>query len=106
MFLIILQWNARSLISNGQEFKKFVSNLSDKPHLICIQETWFKPQWDFVLNGYTAVRNDRNTGKGGGVATFIRNGLNYNLVKIGKEQESIVIKIWTEKSSITINKLL
>ena len=90
MVLIILQWNARSLISNGQEIKKFISNVSDKP------------QWDFVVYGYTAIRNDRETGKGGGVATFVRNGLSYNLVKIGKEQKSIVIKVWTGKSSITI----
>lgn len=81
MVLVILQWNARSLISNGQEFEKFVSELSDKPHVISIQETWLKPQWDFVMYGYTAVRNDRETGKGEGVATFVRDGLSYNLLK-------------------------
>lgn len=102
MVLIILQWNARSLISNGQEFKKFVSKLSEEPHVICIQETWLKPKWDFVMYGYTAIRNDRETEIGGGVATLVKNGLNYNLVKIGKEQESIVIKVWTGKSSVTI----
>lgn len=102
MVLVILQWNARSLISNGQELKKFVSELSDKPHVICIQETWLKPQWDFVMYGYTAKRNDRETGKGGGVATFVSDGLSYNLVKIGKEQESIAIKVWTHKCSIMI----
>ncbi len=102
MVLIILQWNARSLISNGQEFKKFIAELTDKPHVICIQETWLKPQWDFVIYDYTAIRNDREAGKGGGVATFVRNGLNYSLIKKGKEQESIVIKVWTEKSSILI----
>lgn len=66
MVLVILQWNAKSLIANGQEFKKFVSNLLNKPHVICIQETWLKSQWDFVIYGYTAIRNDRKTGKGGG----------------------------------------
>lgn len=57
--LIVLQWNARSLISNGQEFKKFISDMGNKPHIICIQETWLKPQLDFVIQGYTAFRNDR-----------------------------------------------
>lgn len=42
--IIILQWNARSLISNGLEFKKYISDLGDRPHIICIQETWLKPQ--------------------------------------------------------------
>ena len=102
MVLIILQWNARSLISNGQEFKKYISNLSDKPHVICVQETWLKPQWDFVVSDYTTIRNDRENGKGGGVATFVRNGLSYNIVKIEKEQESIVIKVWSGKSSVSI----
>lgn len=102
MVLVILQWNARSLLANGQEFKKCVSSLSDKPQVICIQETWLKPQWDFVIYGYTAIRNDRETGKGGGVATSVKNEVSYNLISIGKEQESIVIKVWTGKSSFVI----
>lgn len=60
--MIILQWNARSLISNGQEFKKYISDLGDRPHIICIQETWLKPQLDFInfiIQGYTAIRNNR-----------------------------------------------
>lgn len=38
MVLILLQWNARSLISNGQEFKKYIDTLEEKPDVICIQE--------------------------------------------------------------------
>ncbi len=102
MILILLQWNARSLIVNGQEFKKFVSDFSDKPHVICVQETWLKPQLDFVISGYTAIRNDREIGKGGGVATFIRNGTRYNLINKGKEHESIIVKVWTGGNSTTI----
>lgn len=50
MVLAILQWNERSLVGSGQEFKKFISDLLDKPHVICVQETWLKPQWDFVVS--------------------------------------------------------
>lgn len=39
MLLIILQWNARSLIANGQEFKRSVDKLKEKPNIICVQET-------------------------------------------------------------------
>lgn len=39
MVLILLQWNARSLISNGLEFKKYIDKLEEKPDVICIQET-------------------------------------------------------------------
>lgn len=38
----ILQWNARSLIGNGQELKRFVDEFKEVPELICVQETWFK----------------------------------------------------------------
>lgn len=47
--LIILQWNARSLITNGQEFKGLIKSLNKKPDVICIWETWLKPTLDFVL---------------------------------------------------------
>ena len=61
MVLILLQWNARSLIANGQEFKKYIDNLRQKPNVICIQETWLKPQLDFIIKGYAAVRRDRES---------------------------------------------
>lgn len=73
MMLIILQWNARSLIANGQEFKKYIDNLIEKPHIICIQETWLKPQMDFIIKGYNVIRNDREYGRGGGIAMFSTN---------------------------------
>lgn len=92
MVIIILEWNARSLIANGQEFKRYISEIQNKPHIICIQETWLKPQLDFVIQGYVAIRNDREGGKGGGVATFIQSGINYSLSSVGKEQETIIIK--------------
>lgn len=84
MILVILQWNAMSLIANGPEFKKFVFDLPDKPYVICVQETWLKPLLDFVIPGYSA---ERETGKDGGVAIFVRNGTNYNLISKGKEHE-------------------
>lgn len=102
MVLKILQWNARSLISNGQEFKHFISTQRDKPHLICIQETWLRSEWDFVLHGYVAVRRDRAEGRGGGVGIFVLMGVKYCVVNVGKEQESIRVKVWTEEDEITV----
>ncbi len=68
MVLLIFQWNARSLIANGQEFKKLISDLENKSDIICVQETWLKPQLNFVLQGYVVIRKDRKQGNGGGVA--------------------------------------
>lgn len=79
LMIIILQWNAKSLISNGQEFKKYISDLGN------IQETWLKPQLDFIIQGYTAIRNDRKDRQGGGVATFVQDGLRYKVENMGQE---------------------
>jgi hypothetical protein len=35
MVFVILQWNARSLIANGQEFKKYVIDFEMKPDVMC-----------------------------------------------------------------------
>ena len=59
MVFFILQWNARSLIANGQEFKRYIYDLEHKPDIICIQETWLKPHLDFVIKGYNSIRLDR-----------------------------------------------
>ena len=55
--------------------------MQDKPSIICIQETWLKAQWDFIKQGYTAIRNDRKMGKGGGVAIFVRNGTSVSSIR-------------------------
>ena len=67
IMVIILQWNARSLLANGQEFKQFIKEMATKPDIVCVQETWLKPRLDFVVHGYTVIRRDRNDGVGGGV---------------------------------------
>lgn len=59
LMVFVLQWNARSLLANGQEFKKYVDDLPSKPDVICVQETWLKPNLDFRIVGYVSVRCDR-----------------------------------------------
>lgn len=54
--------------ANGQEFKKLISDLDNRPDIICIHETWLKPQLNFDLQGYILIRKDRKQGNGGGVA--------------------------------------
>lgn len=62
--MLILQWNARSLIANGQEFKSFLNGVEYKPDIICVEETWLKPSTDFVFQGYVCIRGDRERGNG------------------------------------------
>ena len=99
---VLLQWNARSLISNGQEFKKYISDLVDQPHVVCVQETWLHPHLDFVIPGYTAIRKDREHQQGGGVATFVQIGLSFKIEKVGLEDEVVVIRVWADTEQIVV----
>ncbi|KAI7808137.1 hypothetical protein IRJ41_016520 [Triplophysa rosa] len=94
MVLLIFQWNARSLIANGQEFKKFISDLGKKPDIICVQETWLKPQLNFVLQGYEVIRKDKKQGIGGGIATFIKQGVGYRNVEESGDKGVVVMEVW------------
>ena len=101
MAFAILQWNARSLIANGQEFKHFIANCDVSPDIICVQETWLKPQLHFQISGYEAIRKDRNKGNGGGVATFIKKGIGFRKVE-DNEYEAVVVEVWEGNQSIRI----
>lgn len=102
MVLSILQWNARSLIANGQELKYFIERQNVKPNIVCIQETWLKPSLVFILSGYIALRKDRNPNVGGGVAIFVQQGINYKVLNINEEIEVIGIEVWISKSKFNI----
>ena len=56
-----------------------------RPHLICLQETWLKPDThsdlDVNIDGYSIFRKDRSNGaRGGGLLTYVRNDLSASLV--------------------------
>jgi len=92
-----------SLIPNGPEFKKYIDHLDQKLNIICIQETWLKPQLNFVLQGYKIERRDRGVGNGGGgVATFIKNDIEYSVINETEEYKMVIIEIYAEKQIIRI----
>ena len=102
IIMIILQWNARSLIANGQEFKQFIYSQQEKPDILCIQESWLKPNLDFIIQGYVSVRRDREEGTGGGCVTFVKEGIPYRVIDTGGEVENIIIEIWIGKRRMVI----
>ena len=92
MVIHILQWNARSLIANGQEFKKYVYKLQTLPDVICVQESWLKPHLDFVIPGFSSIRYDRVSNQnGGGCVTFLKDGLAYRVVPSPEDKEYVTI---------------
>jgi len=100
--MLILQWNRRSLLANEQDFKQFVGRRVEKTEIVCIQETWLKPQLDFVLYDYVAIRYDIREGGGGGCATFIKQGIPYKILGVGNEQEYVAVKVWAGKRELVI----
>lgn len=98
----LLQWNARSLIGNGQEFKRFVTSSDIDLYIICVQETWLKPTLDFVLPGYVSVRKERSDRQGGGCVTFIKAGIEYRTLSIESNFELIVTEVWSVTGRITL----
>lgn len=64
------------------------------PDIICIQETWLKPQLIFTLQGYTIIWNDRKQGNGGGIATFIKQGIGFRNIVRDVGQEVVVVEVW------------
>jgi len=72
------------------------------PDIICVQETWLKPRGlDFQISGCETIRKDRNKGNGGGVATFIKQGIGFRKIEDNKEYE-VVVQVW-EGNLILIN---
>jgi len=102
MVFHILHWNARSLISNGQEFKKVVSDMEVRPDVMCIQETWLRPQLDFVIPGYNSVRCDRIGKQGGGCVTFIKENLAHRRVTVPNEYECVVVEMYSPRGNIKV----
>ena len=106
--LLILQWNCRSIQSNIEEFKQYVSNLSTQPDIICLQETFLRAPFNISLQNYDIIRYDRNCNDGpsrGGLAILIRKGIiSYNVIK-HKDIECVSVMITTNKGDVKINNV-
>ena len=52
----ILQWNAQSITAHGDELKKAVFDDTQKPDIICIQESWLKEHNKYNLKNYNVAK--------------------------------------------------
>src|SRR5206468_4272442 len=100
---MIMQWNVRGLNARKNELRKFLENNVDRPDIICVQETFLKPNKPFVLDGYTVVRKDRLDAFAGGVATLIRNDLNFVAFdNLPENVECIGVEIILKNTRVTV----
>ena len=95
----IISWNAHSLNAHCHQLKLYINSTRIKPHIICIQETWLKEKSKFSLTGYTMESKCRDDGRGGGVATFIKEGVAYSRYsELEKEEvEAVITAIHTDQ---------
>jgi ribonuclease HI len=98
----IIQWNANSLNAHSAELKHYLSRVKILPDIICVQETFFKPDSKFKIVGYSVEQKSRRTSKGGGVATFIRDGIKYNRQPSPDSLEAVSIAIEIKQQRIII----
>jgi len=95
MALQLLQWNARGILAHRQEFYQLLSvNTFD---IICLQESFLKPNKEYCPPGYNSIRSDRHAPKGG-LVTFIR--LDSSTLKIKDQQ------IWNVSQSLSTQQLV
>ena len=93
--------NARSLSCEKMDELQITVE-TNNVSIVCVTETWFKECMDIhslTMEGFCLERKDRNNGRGGGVACYIRNDINYKrLVDMeDSELEVIWFKIMPKK---------
>ena len=80
--LSVCHVNCQSLMAHFDEFCDFFTN--SKYHIICLSETWLKPEiLDRMvkLPGYFLIRCDRLGRQGGGVAIYLHHSFRVNILK-------------------------
>src|SRR5678816_4718859 len=85
MALIILQWNARGLRGNKNQLKNYILRTHTPPDVICVEETFLKDKIQSPkLDGYNIIRKDCLSNERGGLAIYIKVGLNFNVLDVAK----------------------
>ena len=109
----IIQWNARSLCGRKIAHKKlklinFLKTFKELPEVVCIQETWIREE-NFQLNlkGYKQIASfhRQNKERGGGIATFVREGLDSEKINHSQTNENLevaIVRIFGNKTTLDI----
>ena len=108
--LKIIHFNARSLKSNFEQIRMYLTTLDVSFHIIAISDTWFTGDTDpseFNLHSYETVYTNKNEKRGGGVLIYVNKELQF--VKINDfsvsldnvfESVTIEIKVENKKNFI------
>ena len=96
MGLNILFWNCEGIRPKRKELELYLKeNVID---IIALNETFLNKKLNFCISGYDTIRNDRSTGRKGGVAFLVKHGL-----VINKEYRNSDFNIITDNEALAIN---
>ncbi|MCG8034496.1 MAG: reverse transcriptase-like protein [Candidatus Thiodiazotropha taylori] len=109
----VLQWNARSLFGRENKVKlgalgHYLETLGYTPEVLAIQETFSKENSQPTkIPGYKppVTFSRKNGERGGGVATYIKIGLDSEEIKFKhtkKDVEVVIVRLFGEKENIDI----
>ena len=74
----IIHLNVQSLMNKMNQIRIFCSIIL--PHILCLTETWTRPDVDDIeigITGYSMYRKDRADQRGGGIIFYVSERLNY-----------------------------
>ena len=93
----IFYLNIRSLRNHHDQLVYELSELEYKPIAICLCETWLTdndPLGLYQIEGYQPVEvKNRPNKRGGGLAVFVRNDMNYSMMNFSIDREHA--KFWS-----------
>src|ERR1043165_2452631 len=85
MAVTILQWNARGLRGNKDQLKNYILKACIQPDVICVEETFLKSKIESPkLDGYNIIRKDCISNERGGLAIYVKVGLNFNVLDVAE----------------------
>ena len=103
--VLIFQWNAMGIAAHCPELEIIITNMSYKPDIICLQETFLKNSQNFKFLDYICLRYDRQTSESnarGGVAILIKPGISYYNVTNIDGIEGLSVTISTGLGDVSI----
>ena len=106
----VLSLNIRSISNKLNDFSDFIEETKSQDFnfsCLCIQETWGIKNHDLVsLNNYNLISKDREGKRGGGLAIYLSDVKNYEIIKdfscFNDNFESLIIKVFISKNKFKI----
>ena len=93
----LIQWNCRGLKANFNELLLLLTGLC--PSIICLQETFLKPNDNLNIRGYTMYNHIHQTcdRASGGSSIVINNSVPQSLIPLNTNLQAVAVKvIYTE----------